>query len=66
MKFKIDETLPVEFVNVLESTGHVAMTALEQGLKGKDDSEVINKCLEEKYTYRVEYFIVYPPLIYMY
>ena len=48
MKFKIDENLPVEFVNVLESTGYKAMTALEQGLEGKADSEVINKCLEEK------------------
>lgn len=49
MKFKIDENLPVEFVNVLDSTGYVAMTALEQGLEGKADSEVINKCLEEKF-----------------
>ena len=43
MKFKIDENLPVEFVNVLESTGYKAITALEKGLNGKVDSEVIKK-----------------------
>ncbi|MCE5328902.1 DUF5615 family PIN-like protein [bacterium] len=49
MKFKIDENLPVEFVDVLESSGYAAMTALEQELNGKVDSAVINKCLKEKF-----------------
>jgi len=49
LKFKIDENLPVEFVDVLESSGYVAMTTLEQGLNGKVDSVIINKCLEEKF-----------------
>ena len=49
VNFKVDENLPVEFINILESTGYKAITALEQGLNGKADSEVINKCLEEKF-----------------
>ena len=49
MKFKIDENLPVEFVDVLESSGYVAMTTLEQELNGKVGTVVINKCLEEKF-----------------
>jgi len=49
LKFKIDENLPVEFVDVLESSGYVAMTTLEQELNGKVGTVVINKCLEEKF-----------------
>jgi len=49
LKFKIDENLPVEFVNVLKSSGYEAMPALDQGLNGKVDSVVINKCLKEKF-----------------
>ena len=43
MKFKIDENLPVEFVNVLKSSGYETMTALDQGLNGKVDSVVMKE-----------------------
>ena len=49
MNFKIDENLPLEFVDVLKLNGYKAMTALEQDLQGKSDSEVINRCSDEKF-----------------
>ena len=54
MKFKIDENLPVEFVDVLKVAGHRAMTVAEQELQGKVDSEIIdtyskeNRCSQTK------------------
>lgn len=47
MKFKIDENLPVEFVDVLKVVGHKAMTVAEQELQGKVDSEIIDTCSKE-------------------
>ncbi|OPZ86454.1 MAG: hypothetical protein BWY74_03639 [Firmicutes bacterium ADurb.Bin419] len=47
MNFKIDENLPVEFIEILKSSGYEAMTVFEQGLNGEEDAAVINKCLEE-------------------
>ena len=49
LNFKIDENLPVEFVEILKSSGYEAMTVFEQGLNGEVDSLVINKCLEENF-----------------
>jgi predicted nuclease of predicted toxin-antitoxin system len=49
VKFKIDENLPLEFVDVLRPIGYIAMTVKEQDLHGKADSEVINKCSEENF-----------------
>jgi predicted nuclease of predicted toxin-antitoxin system len=49
LNFKIDENLPIEFVEILKSSGYEAMTVFEQGLNGKVDSEVINKCQEENF-----------------
>jgi len=34
MKFKVDENLPVEVVNLLEENGHNAVTVLGQDLGG--------------------------------
>ena len=50
MKFKIDENLPIELIDVLGSAGHTGMTAFEQRLNRKSDSKVINRCREEKYV----------------
>ena len=50
MKFKIDENLPIELIDVLRSAGYAGMTAFEQRLNGKPDSKVINRCREEKYV----------------
>ena len=38
MKFKIDENLPIELIDVLRSAGYAGMTAFEQRLNGKPDS----------------------------
>jgi predicted nuclease of predicted toxin-antitoxin system len=40
MKFKLDENLPGEGVQILRAAGHDAVTALEQGLAGKPDAEI--------------------------
>ena len=49
-EIQIDENLPIELIDVLESAGYTGMTAFEQGLNGKSDSKVINRCREEKYV----------------
>lgn len=49
MKFKIDENLPIDFVNILRKDGHKAKTVAEQNLQGKEDSVIIEKCSEEGY-----------------
>jgi predicted nuclease of predicted toxin-antitoxin system len=48
MKFKIDENLPVEIVNLLEDNGHNAVTVLEQNVGGKPDSHIGEVCQKEK------------------
>lgn len=40
MKFKLDENLPGEGVQILRAAGHDAVTVLEQGLGGKPDPEI--------------------------
>jgi predicted nuclease of predicted toxin-antitoxin system len=49
VKFKIDENLPTEFVDLLITTGHQAITILAQHLQGKVDSVIIDTCAREKY-----------------
>jgi predicted nuclease of predicted toxin-antitoxin system len=48
MKFKIDENLPVELVEVLAIEGHDAATVIAQGLQGRDDKTIVYRCLEEE------------------
>ena len=40
MKFKLDENLPGEGVQILRAAGHDALTVLDQGLGGKPDPEI--------------------------
>jgi predicted nuclease of predicted toxin-antitoxin system len=47
MKFKIDENLPLEFAQVLQSVGHDAVTVLEEALSGATDREVLSVCCSE-------------------
>ena len=49
MKFKIDENLPIEFVDLLITTGHKAMTVYEQHIQGKADPVIIDTCAREGY-----------------
>ena len=47
MKFKIDENLPSETVEVLGSSGHDALTVGDQGLNGASDPSVARACAAE-------------------
>jgi predicted nuclease of predicted toxin-antitoxin system len=48
MKFKIDENLPVEVADVLNSAGHNALTISDQQMVGADDSQIASVCKRER------------------
>ena len=48
MKFKADENLPVEVVELLRQHGHDAMSVVEQQLSGHPDVDVANVCRAEQ------------------
>ena len=48
MQFKIDENLPVEVAEMLQSAGHDALTVLDQEMKGWQDPGVALVCQSEK------------------
>ena len=43
MRFKLDENLPIELVEVLSSSGHEVETVPQQGLKGAPDRKVLEQ-----------------------
>ena len=47
MRFKIDENLPVEVVEQLTTSGHDAVSVVDQGLGGADDPDVAKICSSE-------------------
>ena len=47
MKFKIDENLPIDVADLLNSTGHEAETVLSQNLSGSTDKTLIKVCQTE-------------------
>jgi len=47
MKFKIDENLPLELAEVLQSEGYDAVTAVEEALSGVMDPDVLTVCRSE-------------------
>jgi predicted nuclease of predicted toxin-antitoxin system len=47
MQFKIDENLPAELAELLQSAGHNAKTVYEQQLMGTKDSVLLNHCKVE-------------------
>jgi predicted nuclease of predicted toxin-antitoxin system len=47
MKFKIDENLPGEIVDLLVAAGHDAVSVWQQGLSGATDTQVASVCLAE-------------------
>ena len=47
MKFKIDENLPVEYVDILVDAGHDATSVFSQNLQGRPDSQIIDACQAE-------------------
>ncbi len=48
MKFKIDEHLPMEVVELLQQVGHDAATVLQQDLGGRDDADIASRCRQEE------------------
>jgi predicted nuclease of predicted toxin-antitoxin system len=49
VKFKIDENLPIEFVDLLIIAGHQAMAVAEQHLQGRADPVIVDTCVREGY-----------------
>ena len=47
MKFKVDENLPTEIVDVLRRAGHDAMTVVDQGMGGHGDPGLAEVCARE-------------------
>ena len=47
MRFKLDENLPVEVVELLREAGHDAATILEQDMGGERDPDVAAVCQHE-------------------
>ena|SRR5712671_2408339 len=48
MNFKVDENLPLEFVDLLREAGHDAVSVLDQQLGGADDPTVAARCRQEQ------------------
>ncbi len=48
MKFKIDENLPTECVEILRQADHDAQTVCEEGLQGKTDAVIGHVCQDEE------------------
>ncbi len=48
MKFKVDESLPIEVAEKPRAAGHGAVTVVEQSLQGADDSALSNVCRSEE------------------
>ena len=47
MNFKVDENLPVEFVDVLSAAGYSSETVVQENLAGADDAVVARICQKE-------------------
>ncbi|MBM4336684.1 MAG: hypothetical protein FJ108_12340 [Deltaproteobacteria bacterium] len=50
MRFKIDENLPVEVLELLRGRGHDVLTVMDQRLGGAADSAVASACRTEQRT----------------
>ena len=48
MRFKIDENLPVEFVEMLRGAQHDAQSVLDEGLGGAPDTRLAEVCRSEQ------------------
>jgi predicted nuclease of predicted toxin-antitoxin system len=47
MRFKVDENLPVQVVDLLRDAGHDALSVLDQGLRGRPDEPIAKVCQDE-------------------
>ncbi len=48
MRFKLDENLPSELASLFREFGHDAVTVLDQGMGGTDDSDLASVCAREQ------------------
>ncbi len=48
MKFKIDENLPNEIIEVLNAAGHNAMSVQDQNLSGAEDAAIASHVAQEE------------------
>ncbi|MBP8911127.1 MAG: DUF5615 family PIN-like protein [Phycisphaerae bacterium] len=47
MRFKTDENMPLEVVDLLRAAGHDAQSVFDQGLSGKPDDQIASICRRE-------------------
>ena len=47
MRFKLDENLPFELVELFSAAGHDAVTVLDQDLGGASDPDLASTCVHE-------------------
>ena len=47
MRFKVDESLHGEVADLLRGQGRDALTVFDQGLRGRDDHDIADKCRSE-------------------
>ena len=47
MRFKIDENLPAELVDILQNGGHEVKTVCDEELSGAKDSKIYDVCQKE-------------------
>jgi len=47
MRFKIDENLHPDTVEILAKAGHDVVTVIQQGLRGRPDADIARICREE-------------------
>ena len=50
MKIKIDENLPIDVADLLQSAGHDALTVFDQKLIGGNDNHILEVCKAEERT----------------
>jgi len=48
MKFKLDENLPLEIVEVFQTAGHEVETVYDEGLAGAADQEILRRVRQER------------------
>jgi predicted nuclease of predicted toxin-antitoxin system len=66
MRFKVDENLPDDIAEALQARGHDAETVYGEGLRGKDDPTIAERCRQEEraiVTLDLDFanITVYPP-----
>ncbi len=50
MRFKTDENIPLEAVDLLRAAGHDARSVFDESLAGRPDGKIASICREERRT----------------